>query len=116
LACNKSDEQLEITFTSWRIDDVVEMDRINALYTLKHPDVTIRFDSYDPMFCDSINTNPRPGMNLLLPVKKIHIGGETAIVQGANDEWILGRIVFSKLGACFYGGETARKALIAGTA
>jgi len=73
---------LEITFTSWRIDDVAEMDRINALYTLKHPDVTIRFDSYDPMICDSINTNPRPGMNLLLPVKKSIAEGKQPSYRG----------------------------------
>ena len=29
-SCNK-DDQVELTFTSWRIDDVAEMDRINAL-------------------------------------------------------------------------------------
>jgi raffinose/stachyose/melibiose transport system substrate-binding protein len=198
LACNKSDEQVEITFTSWRIDDVAEMDRINALYTQEHPDVTIRFDSYDPMIYDSIalgKLSKGNGADLIflwsydkgrnyydkgylydlnsvipnlssygqLPLnawttgsgityalpsvgvthgvyyqksfftkyniqepttwdefiaacEKIHSGGETAIAQGANDGWTLGRIVFSTLGACFYGGETARKALIAGTA
>ena len=197
-ACDKQDEQVEITFTSWRIDDVAEMDRINALYTQKHPDITIRFDSYDPMIYDSIamgklskgngadliflwsydkgrnyydkgylyelnNVIPNlssygqiplnawttgNGLTYALPsvgvtqgvyyhksfftkyniqehatwddflaaCEKIHNGGETAIAQGANDGWTLGRIVYNTLGATFYGGETARKALIAGTA
>lgn len=43
-------------------------------------------------------------------------GGETVIAQGANDEWTLYEVVFSGLGANFYGGEPARQALMAGKA
>jgi raffinose/stachyose/melibiose transport system substrate-binding protein len=55
LSCdNDDDDQIELVFTSWRIDDVEEMNRINELYTNEHPDVTIRFDSYDPMEYDAV--------------------------------------------------------------
>lgn len=197
-ACDKSDEKVELTFTSWRIDDVAEMDRINSLYTQAHPDISIRFDSFDPMVYDSVAlaklskgkgadilflwsydkgrnfydkgylydlTGVIPGLSsfgqlsrnawtttggvtyglpsvgvthgiyyhksfftkygiqepatwdeFIAACEKIYKGGEIAIAQGANDGWTLGRIVFSTIGACFYGGEPARKALIAGTA
>lgn len=42
------------------------------------------------------------------------LGGETVIAQGAFDTWTLNYIVFSGLGANFYGGEAARQALMAG--
>ena len=54
--CNQSDEKVELTFTSWRIDDKAEMDKINALYTQLHPGVTIRFDSYDPTVYENTTT------------------------------------------------------------
>jgi len=197
-ACDKQDDPVELVFTSWRIDDVAEMDRINAMYTRQNPNITIRFDPYDPMVYDSIALEklskgkgadliflwsydkgqnfydngylqelndvipnlasygqiplnawstgngityalPSVGVthgvyynksifaqyNIQEPItwddfiaacETIRLGGQTAIAQGANDGWTIGRIVFTTLGATFYGGETARKALIAGTA
>jgi raffinose/stachyose/melibiose transport system substrate-binding protein len=197
MGCRETDDNVELTFTSWRVDDVAEMDRINALYTKVHPNVTIRFDSYDPLKYDSItlknllkgngadiiflwsydkgqalydagylydlsNIIPNLSSYAQIPLKawttdkgitygvpsvgvthgvyyqkssfdkykiqepatwdefiaaceKIYAGGETAIAQGAVDGWTLSRIVFSGLGANFYGGETARQALMAGT-
>lgn len=53
--CDDDDEdRTELVFTSWRIDDVEEMNRINEIYTAEHPDITIRFDSYDPLEYDDI--------------------------------------------------------------
>lgn len=40
--------------------------------------------------------------------------GETVIAQGTIDEWTLYEVVFSGLGANFYGGEKARQALLRG--
>ena len=40
--------------------------------------------------------------------------GENVIAQGAMDEWTLYEVVFSGLGANFYGGEKSRLALMAG--
>ena len=54
-SCNKSNDPAELVFTSWRIDDVDEMNRINALYSAAHPNVTIRFDPYDPTVYNTIN-------------------------------------------------------------
>lgn len=39
-------------------------------------------------------------------------GGETVFAQGTKDNWMLYEVMFSGLGANFYGGETARQALI----
>ncbi|MEN6453965.1 MAG: extracellular solute-binding protein [Prolixibacteraceae bacterium] len=58
LSCNKDDDnRTELVFASWRIDDVDEMNRINKIYTSKHPDITIRFDSYDPMEYEGVITD-----------------------------------------------------------
>jgi raffinose/stachyose/melibiose transport system substrate-binding protein len=42
--------------------------------------------------------------------------GENVFAQGAMDDWTLYEVVFSGLGANFYGGEAARQDLIAGKA
>lgn len=43
-------------------------------------------------------------------------GGETVFAQGTKDNWMLYEVMFSGLGANFYGGEKARQALINKTA
>ncbi len=43
-------------------------------------------------------------------------GGENVFAQGALDDWTLYEVVFSGLGANFYGGEAARQDLMAGKA
>ncbi len=40
--------------------------------------------------------------------------GEKVLAQGAMDEWTLYEVVYSGLGANFYGGEKSRQALMAG--
>ncbi len=197
LGCKKSEEMVQLRFASWRIDDVAKMDRINALFTKAHPNISISFDSYDPILYESITkdqlvrnegadilflnsydkgralfnagylydlTNVIPSLasfspiplqawstengvtygvpsvgvthgiyyqkslfekyNILEPVtwdefiaacEKLLTGGETVIAQGALDTWTLNRVVFCGLGANFYGGETARKGLMART-
>jgi len=40
--------------------------------------------------------------------------GEIAIAQGTNDRWDLYEVMYSGLGANFYGGEASRQALVAG--
>jgi raffinose/stachyose/melibiose transport system substrate-binding protein len=47
---------------------------------------------------------------------KLLKGGEKVFAQGALDDWTLYEVAFSGLGANFYGGETARQALMAGKA
>ena len=39
-------------------------------------------------------------------------GGETVFAQGTKDNWTLYEVIFSGLGANFYGGEEARQSLI----
>jgi raffinose/stachyose/melibiose transport system substrate-binding protein len=197
-ACNKSNDPVELVFTSWRIDDVEEMNRINALYTAAHPNVTIRFDTYDPMEYNGVNeanlaagtgadiiflwpfdksrklndagylynlTKKIPALDTWDPVAlnawttedgdtygvpsvgvthgiyynkaifaeygitepatwdqfiaacdKLLAGGEKVIALGtADNSWVLNRVVFCGLGPNFYGGETARQALMAKT-
>lgn len=43
-------------------------------------------------------------------------GGETVFAQGTKDNWMLYEVMFSGLGANFYGGEEARQALMNKTA
>jgi len=197
-SCSKTADPVELTFASWRIDDVDEMNRVNALYTQSHPNITIRFDSYDPLQYSGIAAEklaagtgadilflwsydkgralydagylfdltrtipnlttysnvplmawtteggvtygvPSVGVthgiyynksifakyNILEPATwdefiaacdKLLAGGEKVIAQGAGDNsWTLNRVVFCGLGANFYGGESSRQALMAGT-
>ena len=196
--CSKTAEPVELTFTSWRIDDAEEMNRINALYTASHPNITIRFDAYDPIPYNGIALENLAGgsgadiiflwsydkgrafydagylfdLTRIIPNKasfaqvplmawttesgvtygvpsvgvthgiyynksifakyniqepatwdefmaaceKLLMAGETVIAQGtADNSWTLNRVMFCGLGANFYGGETARQALMAGT-
>ncbi|MHC1706513.1 MAG: ABC transporter substrate-binding protein [Bacteroidales bacterium] len=197
-SCKKdSDNKVRLTFTSWRIDDVARMNRINELYLKTHPDIEINFEPYDPVPYDSITldhltnnsgadiiflrpyevgqkyydqgylydlTNVIPYLSSYNPLmvkawttdqgvtyglpsvgvthgiyynkeifaahsiaepaswadfiaacEILKIAGITPIAQGAVDEWTLYEVVFSGLGANFYGGEIARQALMAGT-
>jgi len=195
--CEKTTEPVELTFASWRIDDVTEMNRINALYTKAHPEVSIRFEAYDPLAYQDIEvgklskgegadilflwsydkgrelfdagylydlTTKIPNLSAYaqIPLKAwttqtgvtygvpsvgvthgiyyhkaifdkyklkepttwdefiaacetMYYGGEQVIAQGLGDNWTLSRIVFSGLGANFYGGEASRLAFNAGT-
>ena len=43
-ACDKDDESVILTLSSWRTEDVAQMNRINALFTESHPNITINFE------------------------------------------------------------------------
>ena len=55
-SCKKTAEPVELTFTSWRIDDIDGMNRINALFTASHPGITINFKPKDPVQYDAITS------------------------------------------------------------
>lgn len=40
-ACEKDSDKVYLTFSSWRTDDVEQMNRINALFTKTHPNIII---------------------------------------------------------------------------
>ena len=43
-SCKKAENNtIELVFTSWRIDDVEEMNRINAQFTAQNPNITVKF-------------------------------------------------------------------------
>jgi raffinose/stachyose/melibiose transport system substrate-binding protein len=42
-SCKKTAEPVALTFTSWRTDDIDGMNRINALFTATHPNITINY-------------------------------------------------------------------------
>ena len=56
-SCKKSDQSVQLTFTSWRIDDVDAMNRINALFTSTHPNITIKFTAQNPTIYDAATSN-----------------------------------------------------------
>lgn len=195
--CKEETDTVGLTFASWRIDDVDEMNVINDQFTQIRPDITVHFDAYDPVIYDSImkkKLSEGRGADIIflwsydkgrayydagylydltevipdlssysaLPVHawstgegvtyavpsvgvthgiyyrkavfqeydiqepatweefmaacdQLKAGGETVIAQGVLDSWTLNRVVFCGLGANFYGGETARQALMNGT-
>jgi raffinose/stachyose/melibiose transport system substrate-binding protein len=53
-SCKKTADPVVLTFTSWRIDDIDAMNRINALFTATHPNITINFKPKDPVQYDAI--------------------------------------------------------------
>lgn len=193
--CRKSDDTVVLTLSSWRTEDVAQMNRINALFTNAHPDITITFQPFTATGYDSITLNKLengtgadiiflrsydkgrtlydggylsdltgviPNLSSFSPVavkawstesgiiygvpsagvthgiyyqksifekyniqepatwdefiaacEKLLLGGETVIAQGALDAWTLNFVVYSGLGANFYGGEASRQALMA---
>jgi raffinose/stachyose/melibiose transport system substrate-binding protein len=56
-SCQKSEQTVELTFNSWRIDDLEAMNRVNALFTLAHPNITIKFSAQDPTIYDAATSN-----------------------------------------------------------
>ncbi len=196
-SCEKTADPVTLTVTSWRVDDMAEMNRIHALFTKTHPNITINFQPVETIlypavlsqklkngeaedliylrpfevgraFCEkgylddltmeisgldkysAINlkawTNedgtiygvPSMGVThgiyynksifakygiavpatwdeFIAACEKLRLGGETVIAQGAVTDWPLYEIVFSGIGANFYGGEASRQELMAGT-
>lgn len=197
-ACEKNNdaEVVNLTLSSWRMEDVAQMNRINALFTKTHPNINIHFkpvnasdyddltladlasdegadilflrsydkgralydgdylydltafipnlDSYSPVSVKAWSTEegvsygvPSVGVthgiyyqkslfekyNLQEPTnwtefiaicETLYNGGETVFAQGAYDSWTLYEVIFSGLGANFYGGEVARQSLMSG--
>ncbi len=195
--CKKSADPVVLTMASWRIEDVAQLNRINALFTKSHPEITIEFQAqptadydnyllakleagtgadimnirpydlgralYDGGYLAKLNGEvskmdhfttqargawstgdgsiygvPQTGVThgvyyqkslfakyglvepstwdeFISACEVFLAGGEKVIAQGANDDWTLYEAVFCGLGANFYGGETARQALLAGT-
>ena len=52
--CEEEKNTVELTFASWRIDDVDEMDYIIEQFSQIRPDISVRFEAYDPVIYDSI--------------------------------------------------------------
>ena len=193
-SCEKTADAVTLTVTSWRVDDMSEMNRIHALFTKTHPNITINFQPvetilypaalaekfkkgtaedliylrpfevgrtfYDEGYLDDLTgvisgldkysainlrawTNDAgvtygvPSMGVthgvyfnktifqkygiqapatwdefMAACEKLRLGGETVIAQGAVTDWPLYEIVYSGIGANFYGGETSRMALM----
>ena len=59
-------------------------------------------------------TEPATWAEFLDICQTLKDNGEIAIAQGTNDRWDLYEVMFSGLGANFYGGEASRQALVAG--
>jgi raffinose/stachyose/melibiose transport system substrate-binding protein len=198
-SCKKAENNtIELVFTSWRIDDVEEMNRINAQFTAQNPNIKVKFYSPGDINYDSVTisnlskgvgadliflwsydrgralydagyladlTTVVPNLNaypktplaawttetgitygspsvgvthgvyynkslfskyqiqeptnwteFLAACEILKINGETVIAQGSGGTgWTLNRVIYCGLGANFYGGETARQALINGT-
>lgn len=49
-----SQETVVLKFTSWRVEDVDEMNRINALFSASHPDIAISFKPFVPTTYDAL--------------------------------------------------------------
>jgi raffinose/stachyose/melibiose transport system substrate-binding protein len=45
--CRKNPDPVELTMASWRAEDVVQMNRLNALFTEAHPNITIRYQAVE---------------------------------------------------------------------
>jgi len=59
-------------------------------------------------------TEPATWAEFLDICQTLKDNGEIAIAQGTNDRWDLYEVMYSGLGANFYGGEASRQALVAG--
>jgi len=59
-------------------------------------------------------TEPATWAEFLDVCQTLKDNGETVIAQGTNDRWDLYEVMYSGLGANFYGGEESRQALVAG--
>ncbi|MDC7240144.1 MAG: extracellular solute-binding protein [Spirochaetales bacterium] len=57
-------------------------------------------------------TPPETWAEFMTVCKTLKDGGETVFAQGTKDNWMLYEVVYSGLGANFYGGEEARQALM----
>jgi raffinose/stachyose/melibiose transport system substrate-binding protein len=190
------DGKVQITFTSWRTEDIERMNRINAVFMEQNPDIEVLFqpindneydvqmragletgtgadiifiESYDsginvyeggsiselnqdmPNLKDfpaaavtawstadgTIFAVPSVGVThgvyyhkdifdkyglqepetwdeFIAVAQTLKDNGEVVFAQGALDDWTAYEVVFSGLGANFYGGEASRQALMAG--
>jgi len=190
------DGKVQITFTSWRTEDIERMNRINSLFMESHPNIEVLFqpindNEYDAqmragletgtgadiIFLRSYDTGrivydggsiaelnkdlpnlegfpsaavkawstedgkiyavpsvgvthgvfyhkdifdkyglkePETWDEFMTVSQTLKDNGEVVFAQGALDDWTCYEVVFSGLGANFYGGEEARQKLMAG--
>lgn len=190
------EEAVEIVYTSWRTEDIERVNRMNAVFMEKHPNIIVKFDpikntEYDAQIktaleagvgADLLMMNSYDGgrfyydsgyiaeLSELIPAlaeyDEVALGafstedgivygvpliavshgvyynkdifdkygleepetwaefldicqvlkdnGEIPIAQGIKEPWSLYEVVYSGLGANFYGGEENRKKLVAG--
>jgi raffinose/stachyose/melibiose transport system substrate-binding protein len=76
-SCDKGDEPCELVFTSWRTDDVDEMNQINAEFTQNNPNISIKFDpvevtAYEKTTLDRLASGSGADIILLRPYDKGH--------------------------------------------
>ncbi len=199
VACSKKPvekEKVQIIFTSWRTEDIERMNRINAVFMEKNPDIEVLFqpisdNEYDVQMRAGLETGTGADIIFLESYdsgRNVYEGGsiqelnqdmpnlegfpaaavtawstadgtifavpsvgvthgvyyhkdifdkyglqepetwdefiaiaqtlkdndEIVFAQGALDDWTTYEVVFSGLGANFYGGEASRQALMAG--
>ena len=189
-------EQVTIKLTSWRTEDIERMNKINAVFMEKNPNIIVEFQpikdtEYDAQMISSLQTGvgadiiwlrsydpgeliydggylselndiipeladfPSAAINAWakedgaiygVPIAGVTHGvfylgdifekygleepatwaefidlcqtlkdnGETVFAQGTGDGWPLYEVIYSGLGANFYGGEVSRQALMAG--
>lgn len=189
-------DDVELSFTSWRNDDVEMMERVLSVYNERTDGVTVRFDPkndteynvqlmtslqtgtgadiiflrsfsggravYDGGYLQVLNDDiealadfpasaksgwsdeegnvygvpifgvthgvyynkdifdkygleePTTWAEFIAVCEALKANGVAPLAQGANDEWTLYEVVYSGLGANFYGGEASRQALMAG--
>ncbi len=190
------EEKVQITFTSWRTEDIERMNRINAVFMEKFPNIEVLFqpindNEYDAqmragletgtgadiIFLRSYDTGrivydggsiyelnkdlpnlegfpsaavkawstedgkiyavpsvgvthgiyyhkdifdkyglkePETWDEFMAVAQTLKDNGEVVFAQGALDDWTCYEVVFSGLGANFYGGEASRQKLISG--
>ncbi len=53
-SCDRSDDPVTLTLASWRTDDVAAMNRIHALFTAAHPNITVELLTYDAVGYDRV--------------------------------------------------------------
>ncbi len=189
-------EKVQITFTSWRTEDIERMNRINAVFMEKHPNIEVLFqpindNEYDAQMRAGLETGtgadiiylrsydtgrivydggsiadlnkdlpnlagfpsaavkawstedgkiyavpsvgvthgvyyhkdifdkyglkePKTWDEFMAVSQTLKDNGEVVFAQGALDDWTCYEVVFSGLGANFYGGEASRQKLMAG--
>ncbi|HEY5571082.1 MAG TPA: ABC transporter substrate-binding protein [Bacteroidales bacterium] len=76
-------EKVVLTLASWRTEDVAQMNRINALFTQEHPNITIQFEPVVPEVYDSVTlSNFADGKGADIVLLRSYDKGSTLYNQG----------------------------------